>query len=269
VKAVRATCVIRFVERRKFSVRSAWANETCRSLDRVMQDRIIGGDIVGDAKPDAGWYDDPKQEGSRRYWDGNSWTNEILGDSSQLDVLPPPPQKPASYSSQLPEGKSTESLGEHVLDEADTVRELHVESRATNSWQRLRVPIVAGLIVLVIGGGLLFSTISQTYTIRGTFTLREGSTTDSFACSGTGGYSDIRPGTEVTVRDGSGSLIASNQLGVSSYNSDSRSCVFAFIVSDVPRADFYEIAVGRRGSLSYSRSQLERADWSVAFELGG
>ncbi len=46
-------------------------------------------------------------------------------------------------------------------------------------------------------------------------------------------------------------------------------CEYPILVKDVPRADFYEIEVGRRGSLKYSIDQLRAMGWNVSFKLGG
>jgi hypothetical protein len=38
--------------------------------------------------------------------------------------------------------------------------------------------------------------------------------------------------------------------------------------ADVKNADFYEIEIGSRGKLSYSKKDLEKRDWYVAQSLG-
>lgn len=112
------------------------------------------------------------------------------------------------------------------------------------------------------------NTIGRTNDIRGTFQLLDGATSEGIGCRGSGGYSDIRPGTEVTVRDQAGAVIARGDLGLESSGTVPGSCEFSLRVDDVPRATFYEIEVGRRGSLTYSYEQMQRQDWTVGFELG-
>ncbi len=45
-------------------------------------------------------------------------------------------------------------------------------------------------------------------------------------------------------------------------------CSLAFEV-EVEKSDFYSVAVGHRGDTTYSRADLEAADWSVQLSLGG
>lgn len=155
--------------------------------------------------------------------------------------------------------------------------------------------VLVGVTVLVLASG------SDDPTLTGEFSLSD---TDSISgsaesCRGTGGYSDFGPGMNVTVRDGSGEIIASSNttsLDVETYfGSDESSeledearsegdddmdpeeladlmfdvlgCTVTFEVQ-VPEADFYAIEVGRRGELSYSRDELAERDWNVSLTLG-
>ena len=45
-------------------------------------------------------------------------------------------------------------------------------------------------------------------------------------------------------------------------------CSFPFVVEGLPNAKFYSIEVGRRGSLTYTPTELKEKDWEVAFSLG-
>ena len=110
--------------------------------------------------------------------------------------------------------------------------------------------------------------------ISGTFTLLDDDLlvvrTDSplkGTCWGRGGYNDISSGLGVVIKDGAGTIIAKDELWAGK-NTGRNECTFPFYVSNVPDADFYTIEVGRRGSLVYSRDEITRADWSVAFSLG-
>jgi hypothetical protein len=63
-----------------------------------------------------------------------------------------------------------------------------------------------------------------------------------YACAGQGGYSDIGPGTTVTVTDDSGKLVAKGAID-SSYSA-SGACMLTFKVFDVPGgAKFYKVQV--------------------------
>lgn len=90
-------------------------------------------------------------------------------------------------------------------------------------------------------------------------------------CSGLGGYSDMDAGADVTVKDQDGSLIATGSLGpgeISFLEDPFRACAFRFTVNGVPDASFYEVEVGRRGGLTYSKAEMEAQDWTVEASLG-
>ena len=122
------------------------------------------------------------------------------------------------------------------------------------------------------------STGPASHDITGTFTVEEGSMTAKTGdpCFTEGGYDDIGAGTQVVVRDGTdGSTLATGRLGggewaltVLGTNSDLRYCEFSILVKDVPTGPaFYEIEVGRRGSLTYSSEELDEIGWDIAFTL--
>lgn len=117
------------------------------------------------------------------------------------------------------------------------------------------------------------ATSAPTHRIQGTLTLSDDSVDigDNATCHGTGGYDDITAGLGVVVRDGAGVVLATSALGSGSYPdvSDLSTCRFVFSVTNVPEASFYSIEVGHRGDLTYSFTELEERDWTVAFELGG
>ena len=115
-----------------------------------------------------------------------------------------------------------------------------------------------------------------TITITGTFTLIADPRLDTSAegqpCSGSGGYSDFGSGMNVTVRDDAGSIIATTNSDTAEWVQISGVgglwCRTAFEV-DADIVDFYSIAVGRRGELSYSFDDLQAADFHVELTLGG
>lgn len=169
-----------------------------------------------------------------------------------------------------------------------------------------RRPLIIGGIVVaavVVLGALAIAASSSDdgLTLTGRFTLSDN---DSLrggpeTCRGTGGYSDFGPGMNVTVRNGSGEIVASGNtanLVIEEYFSDDATeeraegsdedngddmspeeladmmfeflgCTVVFEV-DVPKEDFYAIEVGRRGELSYSRAELEERNWGVSLTLG-
>jgi hypothetical protein len=108
----------------------------------------------------------------------------------------------------------------------------------------------------------------STKKIGGTFTLIDSGFSSGKVCSGDGGYSDIDFGSNVTVYDGSGKVLATGILGIGIGSSSSR-CVFPVEISEkVPSKDFYAIEVTRRGKVTYSKAQLEEKDWEVSLTLG-
>jgi len=137
--------------------------------------------------------------------------------------------------------------------------------------------------------------------ISGTFTLMEIiSEPAGGTCSGTGGYDDIDGGLQVIVKNEDGKTLAKGELsdgrqvdlieatmgGRPSDDEEEREleeaiqdvdlsdldisyCQFDFEVPDVPASDFYSVSVGRRGELTYTKAEMDEADWFVAFTLGG
>ncbi len=91
------------------------------------------------------------------------------------------------------------------------------------------------------------------------------------ACqAATVGYPDIHTGTPVVVRDGSGGVVATTTLGsgvlhVSGALRDD--CAYPFSVS-VPDVAAYAIEVGNRGSVAFSKPDLERAGWKATLKIG-
>ncbi|WP_432493159.1 hypothetical protein [Kineococcus auxinigenes] len=119
------------------------------------------------------------------------------------------------------------------------------------------------------------SVMPTTQTITGTMAVVNGNYKEgSGVCWSGKGYEDISKGTRVTVRDGSGNILATSSLGSSQGDGfdagvlESVYCNYPFSVTDVPKADFYEIEVGRRGSLEFSYQELADQNWAVSFNLG-
>ncbi len=92
-------------------------------------------------------------------------------------------------------------------------------------------------------------------------------------CEGREGYDDISVGAPVTVTNESGTTIATARLSqgeiVDTYRASVITCEWSFAIEDVPDAEFYDIEVSHRGTLTYSREEMEKMEWEVAFELGG
>ncbi len=120
------------------------------------------------------------------------------------------------------------------------------------------------IVLIVTGCGV------GSHKITGTFKLIDSDVNyNQFTCYGLGGYADIREGADVIVKDGSGKIIAKSKLVDDKAGSSARGCAYTFEVADVPSADFYAVSVGRRGELTYSKSEMAAQGWKVSFSLGG
>jgi hypothetical protein len=87
------------------------------------------------------------------------------------------------------------------------------------------------------------------------------------ACSVSGGYSDIQPGAMVVIKNQDGKILATGHLDAGKVVNLGR-CDFAFLIQDVPDADFYLIEVSHRGEVTYSKKDLEGQGWKISLTLG-
>jgi hypothetical protein len=115
--------------------------------------------------------------------------------------------------------------------------------------------------------------VTNSYSIQGDLTLldsRISGTADN--CYGSGGYSDIEAAMPVTIKDGTGKIIATGKTGAGSQPSGSEfasvQCIFVFKIDNVPKVDFYSIEIGRRGALNYSFDEIQKRNWKVALSIG-
>jgi hypothetical protein len=95
----------------------------------------------------------------------------------------------------------------------------------------------------------------------------DGSYPEGHSCGGTGGYDDIQAGLQVTVKNENGTVIGAGEFGSGTITMDGP-CEFHFAVPNVPKAAFYQIEAGRRGTLRYSFAQMQGNNWMVNFTLG-
>jgi hypothetical protein len=120
-------------------------------------------------------------------------------------------------------------------------------------------------VVLVTVFLIVFLGSKETHLIQGELSLFD-SDTASNNCVGTGGYDDIAAGVSVTVRDGTGSTLATGRLEKGEALAGI-GCTYKFDV-EVPDVDFYRVEVAHRGELEYSKAELERNNWKVNASLG-
>lgn len=137
----------------------------------------------------------------------------------------------------------------------------------------------------LVGGG-------ESQRLRGYFTLLSSDDVsgDLSDCSGTGGYDDVDAGVSVTIRDQGDNIVGSatlenapigdiaeliaekennpvSEVEATLHDVDGEWCILIW-EAKVEKADFYDVQVGKRGKISYSRAELAEADWIVATSLG-
>ena len=105
-------------------------------------------------------------------------------------------------------------------------------------------------------------------TITGSLTLID-SQTASNGCDGEGGYSDIGGGMNITLKNETGTILATSTMSPGRRD-QSVSCVYDFTFTNVPRAKFYVVTMGsgRRGDLTYSHEELVAKGNRVTIVLG-
>lgn len=130
---------------------------------------------------------------------------------------------------------------------------------------RKKFPIPAPVLFLV-GLGVLFFGYQQLAktNLVGTFNLYD-SESAADCDSPSMGFNDIHDGTEVLITDEDGKVVGSSQL--TNGRSTVGGCVWDFS-SAVGNAEFYSVEVGRRGKVTWSRSELASLDWEISLQLG-
>ena len=138
----------------------------------------------------------------------------------------------------------------------------------------ISLPIIISLLVIGCGGDGASSEIRtpsprpspSTYSATGSFTLVDGVWDVGESCPGSGGYSDIRTGTQVTVRNQDGTILATSRLGGGTATTLVR-CEFLFEVASLPEAAFYSFEVSHRGEITYSFEDMKASSWDVGLIL--
>jgi hypothetical protein len=178
-----------------------------------------------------------------------------------------PPVAAAAPSAEVGEAEATGAPSAEV-GEADA---------APTGTKRSKTPFIIGAVVVAvvavaIGVVALSGGSSSKHTINGTLDLigyrgtdTGGSTPGLGAkCAGHGGYSDLEDGTQVTVKDGAGTLLATGTLSNGKTTNPS-TCSWTFTIA-VPESGFYSIEVSHRGALTFMSSS-ERA-WALSTSIG-
>ena len=143
----------------------------------------------------------------------------------------------------------------------------------------LVVALVAALVAVVVLLVLLLTSgeddgsdtnpggAGDSFTLSGTFSLTDGATeyASQGACEGTGGYDDIREGTQVTVYSSAGEVLGTGALGDSTYQFPA--CEFEISVAGVPTGHgFYQVEVSHRGKIAVPDDEARAGE--VALTLG-
>ncbi|WP_275293805.1 hypothetical protein [Amycolatopsis sp. La24] len=123
---------------------------------------------------------------------------------------------------------------------------------------------------------------AKTFVLTGVLTIEsdlsgvqtDGTGTTDSACQGTGGYSDLTPGTAVKVSDGAGHVIATGSItsgtAQTSYLYDHNvvtGCQLGFTVNDVPDGlPSYVLTISHRGDQFLP---ADRAHAPITLTIGG
>ncbi len=128
------------------------------------------------------------------------------------------------------------------------------------------IAIVGTLGLLVVLGFALSG--SKGVTVTGKFTLLDRSTASN-NCEGDGGYSDLGAQTEAVLRDGSGQVLGTTQLGTPT-EQDIIGCTWTVEFDQVKAdRDFYTFEVSRRGEIRSSRAELVANGWKFTSGING
>jgi hypothetical protein len=113
-----------------------------------------------------------------------------------------------------------------------------------------------------------------THTLHGSVTIF-GDRTGEFrdinvlaggGCEGYGGFGDLQPGGNVTVRDGNDSIVASGSLEIGKVTYGG--CEIPFTIPEVPESPFYSIEIGHRDGYSVSLEELNAEQWTLSLSIG-
>jgi hypothetical protein len=90
-------------------------------------------------------------------------------------------------------------------------------------------------------------------------------------CIGDGGYSDIGPGAQITVRNGSGDILGVGSLGngTPTAGAPKARCTYQATVDAVPAGEgFYSVEIASRGEITQSEAELKANGHKFELSLG-
>jgi hypothetical protein len=163
-----------------------------------------------------------------------------------------------------------------MTEQRESIRIGASPARAVRPRRRLRWAIGGGAVVLA---GLGMAAVGVTRSdapapaarmdIRGSITVPwSGSLLSATGsdCAGSGGYSDLAPGGQVTVTDETGKVVGVGRITVGQ-GSPYQPCVLLFEVAGVPSgARYYGVEVTHRGKIQKTEADLRSA--TLNLEIG-
>lgn len=133
----------------------------------------------------------------------------------------------------------------------------------------VRIALLMTLAAVLTGcSGSPAATAAPTATLRAiTGVITVNGSTLGTVCSPKPGYDDIHEGTQVTLKDGAGTIIGTSALGPVAIGGR-QACDYAFTIAGVPEVPFYAIEVGHRGEVTASLAEMQASGWRFELELG-
>lgn len=129
----------------------------------------------------------------------------------------------------------------------------------------VRRRIILVIVLVIVAAGVIAAAQSlsdaRKVDVAGVFMLNDS---DSALqnCEGQGGYSDIFPGTSVTIRDEQGKIVGSTSLGRGESFGDY--CLYTIAPTQVSSSNFYTVEVSHRGQVTLEKDELG----SMSLSLG-
>jgi hypothetical protein len=77
------------------------------------------------------------------------------------------------------------------------------------------------------------------------------------------GFGELRSGAPVSVTDQSGAVVGTSTLSDGRGAVDPQTCIFAFIVGDLPSAEAYTVKVANRAGITRSKAVLQTNNWNL------
>ena len=142
------------------------------------------------------------------------------------------------------------------------------------------VVITFALVVAACGGGddggkadESSDPVASLHTLRGSIAVGGQIYDTREPCRPDGGFSDMRRGAQVVIKNDMGTVVASSRLGTGVAEpprlgaSTTSFCVFPFEVTSVPTEKFYSVEIGNRSEIVYSFEDLQSAAWQIDLTL--